>query len=285
MLSFLVTTRRVTLKGFILGLAGLTLILLPSCASNDYDKTWPVKLGVASYSLRAFDRAEAISMIKEMGVKYVNIKFFHLTYESTPEEIAAARKEFADAGLTIVGGGTITLREDSDEAMRPLFEYAKAAGMPVMVVAPSPQTLPRIEKFAKEYDIKIAIHNHGPEDKHFPAPKDALDLVKDMDLRMGVCVDVGHTTRTGADVVQAIAEAGDRLHDIHIKDMVDLMDKDSQVDVGEGAMPIKKIFKQLKKMHYEGLVNLEYEINKEDPLAGMKKSFDYMRQVLADLEK
>lgn len=245
---------------------------------------WEIKLGVASYSLRKFDRSAAIAMIKEIGTPYVNIKSFHLPYESTPEEVATARREFEEAGLTIIGGGTITLKKDDDDDMRRYFEYAQRAGMPLMVIAPTPETLPRIEKFVKEYDIKVAIHNHGPEDKYFPAPADALKLIKDMDPRVGLCVDVGHTVRTGTDIVEALAEAGDRVLDIHIKDLADLMDKGSQVAVGEGKMPIAAIFRQLKKMKYTGYVNLEYEINAEDPLPGMKASFANMRKVLAELD-
>ena len=245
---------------------------------------WEIKLGVASYSLREFDRPAAIAMIQEIGTPYVNIKSFHLPYESTPDEVAAARREFQQAGLTIVGGGTITLKKDDDDDIRRYFEYAKSAGMPLMVIAPTPETLPRIEKFVIEYDIKVAIHNHGPEDPYFPAPSDALKIIKDMDPRVGLCVDVGHTVRTGTDVVRAIAEAGDRVLDIHMKDLADLMDKDSQVTVGAGAMPIAAIFTQLKKMKYDGYVNLEYEIHPDAPLPGMKESFAYLRGVLDGLK-
>lgn len=268
-----------------IGVASLLLIgtaMIGRGAAQSPD--WEIKLGVASYSLRKFDRPEAIAMIKEIGTPYVNIKSFHLPYESTLDEVAAARREFQQAGLTIVGGGTITLKKDDDDDMRRYFEYAKRAGMPLMVIAPTPKTLPRIEKFVKEYDIKVAIHNHGPEDKYFPAPSDALKIIKDMDPRVGLCVDVGHTSRTGTDVVAALAEAGDRVLDIHIKDLRDLMDKDSQVTVGAGALPIAAIFKQLKKMKYDGYVNLEYEIHPDAPLPGMKESFAYMRGVLDGLK-
>lgn len=247
--------------------------------------SWEIKLGVASYSLRAFSRSEAISMIKELNTHYVNIKSFHLPYESTPYELAAGRREFEEAGLKIVGGGVISLQKDNDNDIRFYFEYAKKSGMPLMVIAPTPQTLPRIEKFVKEYDIKVAIHNHGPEDPYFPAPQDALKIIKYMDPRMGVCLDVGHTTRTGVDVVEAVAEAGGRLLDIHMGDLKDLMARETVCIVGEGAMPVAEIFQQLKKMKYSGYVNLEYEIDRENPLPGMKQSFAYMRGVLAGLNQ
>jgi sugar phosphate isomerase/epimerase len=243
----------------------------------------PVRLGVASYSLRELPRDGAIQAIQEIGAEYVNIKSFHLPYESTQEELAAGRQAFEAAGLEIVGGGTITLQTDEDDDIRTYFEYAKGSGMPLMVIAPTAQTLPRIEKFVIEYDIEVAIHNHGPEDPHFPGPQDALPIIRDMDPRVGVCVDVGHTTRTGIDIVEAIALAGDRVLDLHIKDLRDLSDKGSQCIVGQGAMPIPAIFRQLESMGYAGYVNLEYEIDAANPVPGMKQSFAYMRGVLAGL--
>jgi len=242
-----------------------------------------VKLGVASYSFRNFPLAKAIEMTKALSTPYINLKSMHLPYEASPAEIAAARNEVEAAGLRIVGGGMITFETDTDDGVRKYFDYAKAAGMPVMVSTCKQTVLPRIEKFAKQYDIKIAIHNHGPEDPDFPSPYDVLKAVKGMDPRMGLCIDVGHTVRTGTDVVRAVADAGPRLLDMHIKDLRDLKDKDSQCIVGEGAIPIPSIFRRLIAMRYPGYVNLEYEIDADDPLPGMKQSFAYMRGVLAGL--
>jgi sugar phosphate isomerase/epimerase len=238
---------------------------------------------VASYSLREVSRGDAIAAIQALKTPYVSIKSFHLPYEGSPRELAAGRREFEEAGLTIVGGGVITLQQDDDDDIRRYFEYARACGMPLIVIAPTPTTLPRIERFVDEYDIKVAIHNHGPEDAYFPGPREALPLLRDMDPRVGLCVDLGHTTRTGVDIVEALAEAGDRVLDLHVKDLTDLMDRESQCIVGEGAMPITAIFQQLVTMGYTGYVNLEYEIDAADPLPGMKQSFAYMRGALAGL--
>ncbi len=243
-----------------------------------------VKLGVASYSFREFSRKLCIAGTKALHTPYINIKEFHLPYRSTKEEIAKARQEFEKAGLKIMGGGTVYMLKDDDDDIRSYFEYAKGAGMPLLVIGPSAQTMPRIEKFVKQYNIKVAIHNHGPEDKHFPTPASALKIIGNMDPRVGLCIDVGHTVRTGQNVVEAIQEAGPRLLDMHIKDLKDLMNKDSQVEVGGGVMPIVAIFKQLKKMNYPGSVMLEYEINGDNPLPGMQMSFSYMRGVLAGLK-
>ncbi len=241
------------------------------------------RLGVASYSLRQFPRAAAIEMIRALRTPYVNIKSMHLPYELPTAELAAARREFEAAGLTIVGGGTITFEHDSDEDVGRYFEYAKGAGMPLIVATAAPAILPRIERFAKRFDIAVAIHNHGPEDRHYPSPYDVLRHVRDMDPRMGLCVDVGHTTRAGVDVVKAIADAGPRVLDLHVKDLRDLKVGETQVYVGEGAMPITDIFRQLIAMRYTGCANLEQEIDANDPLPGMKQAFAHMRGVLAGL--
>ncbi len=280
-------TRRDFFKKTAAGLAGLVaapaILRGARAEAKSASAAAPIRLGVASYSLREFSRAEAIQMIKAIGTPYVCLKSMHLPYESTPEEFAAARKEFADAGLQIVGGGNNNLFVDTDEDVGFFFEYAKNAGMPLLVIAPKPEVLPRIEKFVKSYDIKVAIHNHGPEDEYFPAPSDALKLIKDMDPRVGLCVDVGHTTRTGKDVVEEIALAGSRVLDVHIKDLADLMVKESQCNVGRGKMPIRDIFDQLIKVDFQGYVNLEYEINGSNPLPGMIESFAYMRGVLSGM--
>jgi sugar phosphate isomerase/epimerase len=239
-------------------------------------------LGVASYSLRNFPRERAIEMTKDLGVRYINLKSVHLPYDATAEQIAAARREVEAAGLEIVGGGLITFETDTDDGVRKYFDYARAAGMPLIVGSCQPTVLPRIEKFVKEYDIKLAIHNHGPGDV-FPSPYDALKAVQGMDPRMGLCIDLGHSVRAGTDVVRAVADAGPRILDMHAKDLRDLSAVESQCIVGEGKIPIAAIFKQLEAIRYAGYVNLEYEIEADNPMPGMKQSFAYMRGVLAGL--
>jgi sugar phosphate isomerase/epimerase len=242
-----------------------------------------LKLGMATYTFREFQRHLAISMMQQVGVQYASVKDVHLPMNVTAAEAAKAKADFQKAGITIVSGGNISLQDEDPALLKQKFEYARMCGMPLMVTAPTHQTLPTVEKLAKEYDIKVAIHNHGPEDKHFPTPQSVLDAVKGMDARMGLCMDVGHSMRTGIDVVKTIADAGPRLLDMHMKDLANATDRNSQCDVGEGIMPVVAIFKQLKAMKYAGNVNLEYEINGDNPLPGVLHSFGYMRGVLAGL--
>lgn len=242
-----------------------------------------VRLGMASYTFRSFDAAHLIQFMKVLRLTHLNLKDVHLPMGSA-EDVRAHASQFRDAGLILTAAGTITFAKDDDADIRQKFEYVKAAGIPLIVGAPTRTTLPRVERFVKEYDIRLAIHNHGPEDKEWPSPLDVLGAVKAMDPRIGCCLDVGHTMRAGTDVVDAICKAGPRLLDMHMKDLTNRTQKESQVAVGEGIMPVRDIFRTLEEIGYGGFVDLEYEIHADDPMPGVIESFGYMRGVLNGME-
>jgi len=270
-----------TRRTFFAGAAALAAASRCSTAATMAEHHWgDVRLAVASYSLRKFSRSQAIEIIKNLGIKYVNVKAFHMPYYLSKEDLKAAHAEFTKAGLTIVSGGNINLRKDDEADVKYHLEYAKNAGIPIVVCAPTHNNLGMIEKHAKRLDLKIAIHNHGPEDDFFPNAESVISRVKNMDPRMGLCYDVGHAARTAEDVIEGIEMAGDRLHDMHIKDLTRFDDKRSQVETGKGKMPVAAIFRKLKAMDYPGVVGLEYEINANSPERGMAESFAYMRGVL-----
>ena len=282
--------KHIARRGFVetlaVGLGAIAVGVNPATAASvsTRRRASSVRLGVASYSLRNFARPQAIAMLRELRVSHVNIKSMHLPYTASAQEFADARTAFADAGLQVVGGGTVTFDADTDSSVNAYFAYAKNAGMPLIVATCDPALLPRVERHAIRYDIKVAIHNHGPEDKHYPAPRDVLKHVRHMDARMGLCIDIGHTVRTGTDVVEAIREAGPRLHDLHLKDLRDTKVAASQCVVGEGAIPIPDILRQLSAMQFAGYANLEYEIDAANPVPGMQRSLSYLRGVLAGID-
>jgi sugar phosphate isomerase/epimerase len=269
------------------------------------DADLPVRLGIASYTFRQFDSAHLIDFMHQLKTPLLNLKSVHLPMTSadlvanqprTPgqapapnpawiplDQVAAQAAAYRAAGFILTADGNITFDKDDDADIRPKFEYLKAAGISIAVCAPTHENLPRLEKFVKEYNIKLAIHNHGPEDKNFPSPFDVLAAVKNMDPRIGLCIDLGHAIRAGADVVAAIYAAGPRLYDLHIKDLADATSRESQVAVGEGIMPVRAIFQALLDIKYPGNVDLEYEIKANDPMPGVVESFAYMRGVLAGM--
>jgi sugar phosphate isomerase/epimerase len=244
----------------------------------------PIKLGLASYTFRNFTRAQLIAFMKQLRVDALNAKDVkdHLPMDPALEALALA--DYAAAGIQLHAIGAVNFSKDDDADIRPKFEYAKRAGVRVIVAGdPTLEDLPRLEAFVKQYDIRLAIHNHGPEDKLWHSPLDVLAAVKHLDPRIGCCIDVGHAARAGTDVVAAIHQVGPRLFNMHMKDLTDFNSKESQVAVGEGIMPIRRIFEALIATRYNGFVDLEYEIHPDDPLPGVIASFAYMRGVLAGM--
>jgi sugar phosphate isomerase/epimerase len=275
------TSRRTFLSSGALAAAALGSPL-PLAAAMDAEL--PVKLGLASYTFRNFDRAQMIGYMKQLHVSALNAKDVKDHLPMDPAEEAKAVEDYHAAGIQLHAAGAIYFPKDEDADIRAKFEYCKRAGIGVIVAGdPAPETLPRIEKFVKEYDIKFAIHNHGPEDKLWHSPLDVLKAVGTMDPRMGCCIDVGHTVRAGTNVVDAIKQVGPRLFNMHMKDLTSFDSKESQVAVGDGLMPVRQIFETLIAMKYAGFVDLEYEVHGDDPMPGVTSSFAYMRGVLAGM--
>jgi sugar phosphate isomerase/epimerase len=247
-------------------------------------KPSPIHLGLASYTFRNFTRDQMIGYMKQLNVQALNAKDVKDHLPMDPEGEAKALADYAAAGIKLHAAGTIYFPKDEDDDIRSKFEYCKRAGISVIVSGdPAPETLPRIEKFVKEYDIRIAIHNHGPEDKLWHSPLDVLKVVEKYDPRIGCCIDIGHTVRAGTDVVKAIHEVGPRLFNMHAKDLTSFTSKESQVSVGDGIMPMRAIFEALIATKYQGFVDLEYEVHGDDPMPGVTASFAYMRGVLAGM--
>jgi len=244
----------------------------------------PIKLGLASYTFRNSTRAQLIGFTRELNIRSLNAKDVKDHLPADPAGQVQAVADYQAAGIRLHAVGAIYFQTATDDDIRSKFEYARRAAVPVIVAGdPTPETLTRIEQFAKQYDIKIAIHNHGPEDKLWPSPSNVLKDIQGMDERIGCCIDVGHTVRAGTDVVQAIHAVGPRLFNIHMKDLTDFHDKESQVAVGDGKMPVPQIFQALQAIGYPGYVDLEYEAHPEDPMPGVRTSFAYMRGVLAGM--
>lgn len=239
-----------------------------------------LKMGITTYTLRKVPVDNAIKMIHQAGVKYVSIKDAHLPLKSSLAERQALHKKFEDAGLTITGGGVIYMKNDPGQ-IRDVFDYARDAGMPTIVCSPDPEALDTVEKMAIEYNLRVAIHNHGPGDQRYPSPLDVLRLVKKRDQRMGICMDVGHTVRINQDPIDAIMKCRARLYDFHMKDVTAATPDGKSTEVGKGVIDVVGVLKALLKIRYPGNVALEYEANADAPLPGTLESYAYMRGVLA----
>ena len=257
-------------------------VLAATPAVAQQSRPTSVRLGICSYSFGKSKLADALPVMKASRVRYINIKpEFHLPYDSSPTQISEVKRMLDDNGLILAGtGATYLIKEDMGE-IRQRFEFNKALGSPLIVIGPTVETLPLIEKCVKEYDIKVAVHNHGPTDKHFPTPQSALAAIKGMDPRVGLCMDIGHTMRSGVNPVEACKMAGTRMLDLHSKDVKMESGKWVFADCGDGDIDLPGLFRELKKQGFKGSCNLEYEVFGEGSNLGIERSMAYLRGVAA----
>jgi inosose dehydratase len=246
-----------------------------------------LRIGIASYSLRTLSLDEAISTVLALRVKNIALYRAHCNWEgASVDECRGIGAKLKAAGLNLTGSGVINLPDDEAKC-RKAFENARAAGLQSMVCKPDLAALPIVEKLAKEFDQKLAIHNHGPEDKVYPTPEVIWNAVKSLDSRIGLCIDVGHTARFGDDPVPAIKKYAARLYDVHLKDSVAVVgaQRDVPVEVGAGRLNIRAMLRALLDIKYGGVVSFEYEKVSGNPAIGLAESVGYVRGVLAAYAK
>ncbi|MEQ9290239.1 MAG: sugar phosphate isomerase/epimerase family protein [Cyclobacteriaceae bacterium] len=240
-----------------------------------------LKLGLASYSLRKFTQAQSIEMTKRVGLDYVCFKSMHLAMDAPVAELKSSAENAKKAGVNLYGAGVVYMktRAEVDQA----FEYAKNAGMSVIVGVPAHDLLNYTNDKIKEYNIKVAIHNHGPGDDLYPSPESIFEKIKDLDPRFGICMDIGHTQRIGVDPTEAGKEYFKRLFDLHLKD-VDSATKDGKtIEIGRGVIDIPRFIDMLLDKGYEGVASIEFEKDADDPMPGLSESVGYVKGCIASL--
>ncbi|SFC20899.1 Sugar phosphate isomerase/epimerase [Parapedobacter composti] len=266
------------------GLLGMTVAAMAGTAQGmtqvglRKQKEDKFQLGIAGYSFVKFGLDESLAMMKRMGVRYLCIKDFHLPFKSTPAEITAFHEKLAASGVTGYAVGPIYMtksRADIDNA----FEYAKRVGVKLIVGIPNKDDLAYISDKTKAYDIRYAIHNHGPEDKLYPNATSIYELVKGLDPRMGLCFDMGHNMRDGQDPIKDLERYHKRIFDIHLKNVTAAAREGKTCELGRGVIDIPKFVKMLRKVGYDGKCSLEFEKDMSDPLAGLAESAGYFKGV------
>ena len=254
--------------------------------TEEADPWLGLKVGVATYTLRELPIEEAIQGVKRVGLKYVSIKNVknHIDLSHSSDERKRRAQMFRDAGLTPLSIGNVSMRTGEAD-IRKAFEFARDIGVQTIVCAPSHDAIPILDKMVKEFDIKLAIHNHGPEDKgFFPSPIDVMRAVEKFDKRIGLCIDVGHTARAGVDPADSIVQCQERLYDVHIKDISAMGDKNTPIEGGRGILDSKSILAALLKIKYQGLVGFEYEKDGKDPIPGLAESVGFIKGLLAGMK-
>jgi hypothetical protein len=241
----------------------------------------PVKLGLASYTIRKFDLDKAIAMVKRLNLTRMVLKDAHLPLTATDAAIRDTIAKIKAAGITPYGCGTIYMKT-APEVER-AFAYAKTAGFEMIICAPNTDLLPLVEQQVKATGIRVAIHNHGPDNPLYSSPLDAYALIKNMDPRMGLCMDIGHTERLGQDPIAVFKTTLDRVFDLHVKDVSASSKAGKTVEMGRGVIDLVGFYKTLLALDYAGTLDFEHEKDSADPLPGVAESVGYTRGVLQSL--
>ena len=236
------------------------------------------KIGMAGFTFLKFDIDKALETLQRVDVHYLCIKDFHLPLTSTDEQIAAFKAKLAAKGVTGYAVGPIYMKSEAE--VDKAFEYAKKVGVKLIIGVPNYELLPYVDKKVKEYDFKLAIHLHGPDIKTYPDAEDVWNHVKDLDPRIGMCLDIGHDTRNGKDAVADLKKYQSRVFDIHIKDVTGTTKLGYSLEVGRGVINFPAFVKMLRKVGYSGVCSLEHEINMDNPFMGIAESIGYFRGVI-----
>ena len=241
-----------------------------------------LKLGIAGYSFIKLSVDDAITIIRKTGITEISIKDKHIPLNTTKEEALAIIEKFKKNGIIIYAAGMITMKTEQD--IDRAFDYAKNIGVGMIIASPDIFLLKYLEQKVVESNIKIAIHNGGPEDKWYPTPKAVFDNIKNYDNRIGLCFDTGHAQRAGINPIEAYNQYAARVLDIHIKDVEAAKADAQEVELGRGIIDIPALVSSLYKHSYSGRCSIEYQKNLDEPLEGIAESVGYFRGVCRALK-
>jgi inosose dehydratase len=247
------------------------------------------RLGIAGYTFNKFKLDPTLEMVKRVDVHYLCIKDFHLPLNSTDQEIAAFHANCKSFNVTGYGVGPIYM--GSEQEVNEAFAYARRVGVKVLVGVPfkmvekkrvsSAELLKLVDAKVREFDIKYAIHNHGPDmPELFPSAESAMELIQDLDRRVGLCLDIGHEFRDGKDPLKAMTHFADRVHDIHLKNVTAPDRKGRGIEMPRGAIDLLAFVRVLRQIRYSGVCGLEYEKDMDNPLTGVAESIGYFRGLM-----
>lgn len=236
-------------------------------------------VGIAGYTFVRISIERSIEIMNKAGVTSLSIKDFHMPLNSTQSQINEVLNKFKNAGISVYGVGVIYMK--TKQSVDQAFEYAKMAGVKTIICAPDYAMLPYVEEKVKSTDFKLAIHNHGPDNPLYHNVKDIWDHIKDLDPKIGICIDIGHTVRDGADPAEDIMRYKSRIYDVHIKDVDKAAKEGKTVEMGRGIIDIPSVVEALRKIKFTGSCSLEFEKDAADPLAGVCESIGYWKGVMA----
>ncbi len=244
-----------------------------------FEKKEFLRIGMAGYSFVHYSIDQTIAIMNRVGINNLSVKDFHLPLTSDQQKIDEVLGKFKAGGINVYAVGVIYMKTEAE--VDRAFDYAKRVGVDLIVGVPGYDLLGYTEKKVKEYNIRMAIHNHGPEDKLYPAPKDVYDRISNMDTRMGLCLDIGHAFRAGATPDKAVTDYAPRIFDLHMKDVTAPKADAKAMEPGRGAIDFVALIDALRKINYKGVCAIEFEKDMKDSLPGIAEAAGYLRGVMS----
>lgn len=237
------------------------------------------EIGIASWGLRKLSFEELIPAMKDMQLRNISLKSMHLPFDLSDEELKSRVERMRSEGLNPYAPGVVYMntKEEADRA----FEYTRAAGMNMIVGVPAYEVLDYVEEKIKEYDIRVAIHCHGPDNLPYPSAEDAWNRIKNRDRRLGICVDIAHVIRGGLDPVEQIKRVQERIMDAHIWDVSEAAKAGQAVRPGKGVMNFEEVLGALIGIGYDGSLSIEYGSEAENPVPACLETKGYINGVLS----
>lgn len=255
---------------------------LPGATPHASSTTPPAfTVGVATVSLKALPLENMLAAVRRVGLDRISLHRAHSPWENQPGQWKDIAGKIRAAGITPLCCGVLYLKND-EPAMRRMMDYVKTLGVTLFSCSPEPVALPLLEKLVREYDLRAAIHNHGPEDKSWPSVHGVMEAIAPLDARIGLCLDVGHCYRSGENPVEAIDQYRQRLYDVHLKDTIAAVGarEDIPVEMGRGKLDLRAILAALIAVGYQQGAWLEYEKDPNEPVTGLAESAGYIRGLL-----
>ena len=261
---------------------------LPSAfADKTTDSYGGFKMGMQSYSLRGFDAKTALQHTRTLGLSYWEAYPRHIPMGTLPKHLMLQKALLKEAGIKLLAYGVVGFDTNETKA-RQAFDFAKAMGIVSLSANPNKDkgTFDLLDKLVEEYDIAIAIHNHGPGAK-YDKISDVEQMVKDRHPKLGACVDTGHFLRSDEDPVEAMERLGKRVFGVHMKD-VKTIEKDGKRQkiftiLGQGDLNVVGVLKVLKKLKYQNCLSLEYEENPQNPLSDIEVCLKVIRDAVVKI--
>jgi inosose dehydratase len=256
---------------------------ITSTLAADASSRSRLKLGIQLYSLRGYSVDQALRHAKDLGFEQVEFFSGMLPLDASAEQIAAQRQRVAELGMSISAHGVNPFSKDA-AANRKSFEFANALGIRNITADPDPDSFDNLNDLVQEFDIRIAIHNHGPNHRYNKAV-DVLHAIEGRDERIGACADLGHYIRSGERPTEVIRLLKGRLYGIHLKDFAEMKAETKGVVLGRGHLNVPDVFATLQQVQFpeDGALSLEYEENPENPISEIRECVAVAKKALDDL--